>query len=125
MKAALSLLLILLSFNTFAQIAIGTISPQGMLHIDGQKDNPQTGQPSIEQQKNDVVITSDGKLGVGTTTPTAKLEVKGYIKVGTQEDELATVPSVGMIRFNTSTSTFEGYVANTGGGSPGWVALHN
>lgn len=124
MKILFIAILALFSFSTFAQIGIGTINPKGQFHIDGQKDNSSNAEPTPEQQKNDVVVTADGKVGIGTTTPTAKLEVKGYIKVGTQEDEVATVPSVGMIRFNTISGTFEGYVADAGSGSSGWVALH-
>jgi hypothetical protein len=124
MKNISILLIALFSLNSFSQVGIGTKHPQGKLHVDGQQDNPTSTQPNLEQQKNDVIITEDGKVGIGTTNPSAQLEVKGYIKVGTQEDEVATIPSVGMIRFNTTTSTFEGYVADAGSGSPGWVALH-
>tara|TARA_R100000306_G_C4364983_1_gene137187 strand:+ start:1125 stop:1448 length:324 start_codon:yes stop_codon:yes gene_type:complete len=33
-------------------------------------------------------------------------------------------PLVGEMRYNQSSDKFQGYVADTGGGSPGWVDLH-
>lgn len=60
---------------TSAQVGINTANPQGVFHIDGAKDNPLTGAPSAVQQLNDVVVTSTGNVGIGTTTPTRKLEI--------------------------------------------------
>jgi hypothetical protein len=124
MKTVSIVFLVLFSFTSYAQVGIGTASPQGELHVDGQRDNPTIGTPNPAQEKNDFIVTAEGKVGVGLTSPVAKLEVKGYIKVGTQLDEVATVPVLGMIRFNTTNITFEGYVPDAGSGNPGWVALH-
>jgi hypothetical protein len=33
-------------------------------------------------------------------------------------------PLVGEMRYNQNSDKFQGYVADTGGGSPGWVDLH-
>jgi len=63
----------------YGQVGINTTNPQGIFHIDGGKDNPPTGVPDISQQSNDVVVTSSGQLGVGTTTPTAKLELNSGV----------------------------------------------
>lgn len=60
-----------------AQIGIQTSNPQGAFHIDGGKDNPAAGLPNAAQQSNDVVITSQGNMGIGNATPTSKLEVNG------------------------------------------------
>jgi len=43
--------------------------------------------------------------GVGTSTPTQKLDVAGKIKIGDD----ATVPQPGTVRWNTITNDFEGY----------------
>ncbi len=56
-----------------------------------------------------------GNLGIGTTTPTEKLEVNGAIKIGSTS---AAAPTAGTIRFNTTTSKFEGYDGTA------WVAFH-
>jgi len=52
-----------------SQVGINTPNPQGTFHIDGAKDNPATGTPTAAQQTNDVVITSSGNMGIGTTAP--------------------------------------------------------
>ena len=61
-----------------------------------------------------------GSVGVGTTTPAAKLDVGGTgaikVPVGTTAQRPLT-PARGMIRFNVSTNSFEGY----NGGA--WVNL--
>lgn len=59
----------------FSQVGINTANPQSTFHIDGSKDNPSTGAPSASQQHNDFVVTSEGKVGIGITNPTEKLEI--------------------------------------------------
>lgn len=56
----------------------------------------------------DTIVTTalKGNVGIGTTTPTVKLDVAGAIKVG---NDTTTTPTAGMIRFNSTTNTFEGY----------------
>jgi len=60
---------------SFAQVGINTANPQGMFHVDGAKDNNTTGTPTAAQQLNDVIVTNAGNVGIGTTTPTAKMEI--------------------------------------------------
>lgn len=55
----------------YSQIGINTSNPQTVLHVDGAKDNPATGAPSAAQQTNDVVVTANGTIGIGTATPHA------------------------------------------------------
>ncbi len=59
----------------YSQVGINTTNPQGVFNVDGKKDNPTTGVPNVLQQSNDLVVTSDGNVGIGTTTPTRKLEI--------------------------------------------------
>lgn len=68
-----SLLLMYVATGTYAQVGINTEFPMGMLHIDGQRDNETN--PSDIQQENDFIIDYDGNVGIGTVTPTEKLEV--------------------------------------------------
>ncbi|GAA4154345.1 hypothetical protein GCM10022217_11250 [Chryseobacterium ginsenosidimutans] len=59
-----------------AQVGINTGNPQAQFHVDGAKDNADTGAPSATQQANDVAITSSGSVGIGTINPTQKLEIQ-------------------------------------------------
>lgn len=90
MKNTIVLSTLLFSAFAFGQVGVNTQNPQGTFHIDGAKDNPSTGTPSILQQANDVIINSSGNLGIGTTTPSTKVEItkttSGAVKItdGTQ-----------------------------------------
>lgn len=77
MKKILLSLFFVFSTVCYSQIGITTVNPQGSLHVDGAKDNNASGAPTIVQQQNDFIVTSGGKVGVGTTVPTSKLEVNG------------------------------------------------
>jgi len=80
MKRKLVYLLLLLTSNFIflsAQVGINTTNPQGVFNIDGAKDNPTTGIPSVAQQANDVAVTVGGNMGIGTTVPTNKLHING------------------------------------------------
>ncbi|SHK65730.1 hypothetical protein [Chryseobacterium polytrichastri] len=76
MKKKIILLCLLTAASlAYSQVGINTPNPQGMLHVDGAKDNPQTGIPSTTQQANDFTVTSAGKVGIGTITPSSNLHV--------------------------------------------------
>lgn len=70
------ILLILFLNKINAQIGIGTSNPLTELHIDGNKDNPDTGIPNGVQQSNDVVVTNGGFVGVGVLNPIVKLDLR-------------------------------------------------
>jgi hypothetical protein len=87
------------------------------------QENNQTNQIAIGSNvyglgSNTVVLGNDsvvktalkGNVGIGTTTPAAKLDVTGAIKIG--YDSSSTY-SAGMLRFNTTTNKFEGYDGTT------------
>jgi len=90
MEKTIILSALLFSTVAFSQIGINTVNPQGAFHIDGGKDNPSTGVPSAVQQANDIIITPSGNIGIGTTTPSKKVELikttSGAVKItdGTQ-----------------------------------------
>jgi len=64
------LLITLISIDLTAQVGINTENPQGVFNIDGRADaittNPKTGIPTPLQLSDDVVVTSDGSVGIGT-----------------------------------------------------------
>jgi hypothetical protein len=69
---------ILISGFTFVslsgQVGINTQFPQGTFHVDGNSDN--VANQTISMQNNDFLIKFDGKVGMGTDDPTAKLHIK-------------------------------------------------
>ena len=54
-------------------MGINTNTPQGIFNIDGGKDNANP--PTATQQLNDLVVLPNGNMGLGTTTPTTKLDI--------------------------------------------------
>ncbi|CVK15576.1 hypothetical protein Ga0061079_102122 [Apibacter mensalis] len=54
-----------------SQVGINTNNPQGILHVDGGKDNPEFNTPNTAQEANDFIVTSNGNVGIGTVTPDA------------------------------------------------------
>ncbi len=73
-KTALILACILSGTGLYAQIGVNTENPQALFHIDAKGNS--NGAVDIDD---DVVITSDGKVGVGTVSPGATLDVLGKI----------------------------------------------
>ena len=66
---------------------------------------------------NDAVYTV-GNVGIKTTAPKAALDVNGYIKVGSTDQNADSNPAQGMLRFNATTSKFQVYT------STAWVDLN-
>ncbi|KMQ66730.1 hypothetical protein ACM46_04270 [Chryseobacterium angstadtii] len=80
-KKIILILSIILSGSVYSQVGINTPNPQGVLHVDAAKDNPSTGTPTTAQQLNDFVVTSSGNVGIGTNTPSEKIDIQGNIRV--------------------------------------------
>lgn len=55
-----------------AQVGVNTKEPKGMLHIDPRSDTQTDGSNASD----DVIITNDGKLGIGTLNPNVLLHIK-------------------------------------------------
>lgn len=75
MKNLKILILILFDITIYGQVGINTVNPQDTFHIDGGKDNPAIGTPTVNQQVNDFIVTSSGAVGIGTAGPSSKLEI--------------------------------------------------
>lgn len=56
-----------------AQIGINTETPLTIFHVDAAKDNSVS--PTAAQILNDVAITADGNMGIGTLTPSTKVDI--------------------------------------------------
>lgn len=70
-----AILTIIASTLSFGQVGINTENPLGIFHIDVQKNNPTAGVPSTTEQHDDFIVSSDGKVGIGITTPDSKLHI--------------------------------------------------
>jgi len=99
----LTCILIVSASKMTAQIGFFTPNPSHPLQIDAAKDNGAT--PDATKLSNDVVVTSDGKLGVGLLNPVTKVDVRspdneGIIGVGTNTQTPAAA-GAGAIRYNS------------------------
>lgn len=77
MKRAIILVLTSISLYSYSQVGINTVNPQGVFHIDAGSDNSATSSPSIDEQANDVSVSVLGNIGVGTISPSAKIDLVG------------------------------------------------
>ncbi|GAA5091826.1 hypothetical protein GCM10023210_19920 [Chryseobacterium ginsengisoli] len=101
-----------------AQIGIFTSNPAQPLQIDAAKDNGAT--PDAAKLSNDVVVTSEGRLGIGVLNPVTKVDLrssdnKGIIGLGTNI-QTPSEAGAGAIRYNTN-----GFIEYSDGVS--WIAL--
>ncbi|NDW11090.1 hypothetical protein [Dysgonomonas sp. 520] len=71
MKKKLLLLTLLACSVAYGQVGVNTESPQGIFHIDGQRNT--NGNTNISD---DVVVKTDGNVGIGTNDPQAKVDIR-------------------------------------------------
>lgn len=77
--------LIIISFSlssfskTQAQVGINTSNPLAKFHVDGSKNNPATGIPNNTLQADDVVVTNEGRVGIGIINPAVRLDLRSPI----------------------------------------------
>ncbi|SHF44629.1 hypothetical protein [Chryseobacterium sp. OV279] len=121
-----TILLFVINGIAYSQIGISTANPQGIFHVDGAKDNHPVEQPSAIEQMNDVVVTADGQVGVGTTVPdiSALMEIKsekrGFLPPRTilvDKNDGVTIPNpaTGLTVFHTGNVNMEsGLYSNIG-----------
>ncbi|NDW09795.1 hypothetical protein D0T56_09040 [Dysgonomonas sp. 520] len=64
--------MLLIGFKAYGQVGVNTESPQGVFHIDAQKNT--NGNTNVAD---DVIVNSSGNVGVGTNNPLQKLHVTG------------------------------------------------
>ncbi|SHG44387.1 hypothetical protein [Dysgonomonas macrotermitis] len=88
---------LIFSLNIHSQIGIQTDFPRTLFHIDAAKDNPQNGASvvTVTQQQNDITIDTNGRMGLGTITPQAKLHIEHSKIVSGDEYGLKLTPGYG------------------------------
>lgn len=78
-KTIIICVLFLFGLKINAQIGINTNNPQALFHLDARASlstsNPSSGIPNLIQQSDDIVITDEGKLGIGVIDPSSKVEI--------------------------------------------------
>lgn len=103
------ILFLISSVVVFGQTGVQTKQSQGVLHIDGQKDN--SGVPTQNQRKNDVVFTEDGYLGVGILNPDTRVDIRSgeqtsIVGIG-QTSRTAAEVGAGVLRYNEADDMME------------------
>lgn len=74
MRNIFLLIIFFLSINLCrSQVGINTKIPLGIFHFDGKGDNQAI--PTNAQVANDLIVTSDGYVGIGSVSPRVKLEI--------------------------------------------------
>ena len=76
MKKIIILLSVFIITEAYSQVGINTSNPINKFHVDGNKDNPLSGNPNNTQQANDFSVTSAGQVGVGTIFSKLNLDVR-------------------------------------------------
>jgi hypothetical protein len=72
-KLLLFFFCLVISNSISAQVGINTQNPLSLFHIDGNGDNSTT--PTSAELLNDITVTKDGNLGIGTINPLNKLSI--------------------------------------------------
>ncbi|WP_454046166.1 hypothetical protein [Chryseobacterium sp. Marseille-Q8038] len=137
MKKFVLLTAFLMALYSKGQVGINTSNPQGVFHIDGNKDNAATGVPTALQQTNDVVVTPTGSVGLGTVSPnsSAILDIssgsKGILlpRLSLQnltDGTTVSSPANGLVVYNTNAAITGGsglYYNNGTPASPSWFKM--
>lgn len=109
-------------------IGIKTDNPQGILHIDGQKDNSTT--PTSTQLKNDIIVNSSGQMGIGmlpNSSDASALQIDGPFTIKNAGESpvsgydyvLATTDGTGVIKWVKNYTLQQKVVGKFGSGYSG------
>lgn len=110
MKKLTLFIMLIQGINIIAQVGVGTDNPQGIFNVDSKGNNVATGTPSQTEVTDDFTVNSEGNVGVGTTNPLSKLDVKGNVRVSslTQTLPASKIPKLVVSDNNGELSLFDG-----------------
>ncbi|MDR6461646.1 MULTISPECIES: fibrinogen-like YCDxxxxGGGW domain-containing protein [Chryseobacterium] len=118
MRTIYLLTTVLLGILSYGQVGINTTNPQGVFHVDGDKNNPTTGVPATGQQSDDFVVLSHGKTGIGTIVPTHQLHVKAVVNPLRAEGLVSGLKTDSIVMVDAATGVFRmKSVSSIGGGA--------
>ncbi|MBF0574660.1 hypothetical protein [Dysgonomonas sp. GY617] len=88
---------LLCTISISSQIGIKTDYPRSLFHIDAAGDNAQNSSATLTEAQisNDVVMSSDGKLGIGVLNPQTKLDIVNNKAVTGVDSGLRLTPGYG------------------------------
>lgn len=75
LSTIITAIMLLGALPLLSQVGINTRFPQGVLHVDAKGDTS-----GSVNQSDDVIVTKDGRLGIGVLTPTTKLHIVSPLK---------------------------------------------
>ena len=86
-KLTISLCILGFALTAKAQVGVNTTYPRGVFNVDGGTvKNTNTTIPAtiVTESTDDVVVDATGNVGIGTATPSQKLDVNGSAHISTQ-----------------------------------------
>ena len=105
--------------TAYVDTAVGNLSQDSMTEGNTKAEVVDTGSDGhfkVETEGTERLrVIADGKVGIGTTTPTCELDITGtgavQVPVGTTEQRpTANADNNGMLRYNSTTNQFEGCI---------------
>ncbi|MDR0194082.1 MAG: hypothetical protein LBI73_03075 [Myroides sp.] len=81
MNKVFMLVAVFCTLISYSQIGVNVPVPLEPFHVDGSKNNLIGVKPSVEQAKDDFVVTKEGKVGIGIYEPQANLDVNGSLRM--------------------------------------------
>ena len=100
---------------------IAQLGDSGYIFSNDKNDSTNTGGfviAPLSTTAGGIKIMENGNVGVGRITPVVKLDVNGYVRVGSSDAAGDATPQAGMIRYNATTGKFQGRT------STAWVDLN-
>ena len=112
-KSVAVVAILFISCTMYSQVGINTKDIRGVYHIDAAKDNTST--ITASQQANDIVIDTDGNMGVGTIVPTARLHLKSNTAYGAFRINDGSEAKGRILQGDAAGNTFWGTLKGAGG----------